>query len=72
MFPLAYCPSLGFQITALSVCTPFQLIFTKLYKKTVPMNDTGDTKAITQRTEVGHGNRPWKNVIFSGKYSCTM
>ena len=22
--------------------------------------------------KVGHGNRPWKNVIFSGKYSSTM
>jgi len=33
MFPLVYCPSLGLEITALSVCTPFQPIFTKLNKK---------------------------------------
>jgi len=30
-FPLVYCPSLGFEITALSVCTSFQPIFYKTW-----------------------------------------
>ena len=33
MFPLVYCPSSVFETTALSVCTTFQPIFTKLDKR---------------------------------------